>query len=72
MTAAFYQQWPASWYTLLSRPHSPCTCHPTHTRIVPEKTAFVVERFGRFHKVLNSGLRFLIPLVRAPWRQLLL
>lgn len=29
--------------------------------IVPEKTAFVVERFGRFNRVLSPGLHFLIP-----------
>jgi hypothetical protein len=33
------------------------------TSIVPEKTAFVVERFGKFNKVLGSGLHFLIPMV---------
>lgn len=32
-------------------------------RVVPEKKAFVVERFGRFLRVLDSGLHFLIPLV---------
>lgn len=31
--------------------------------IVPERTAVVVERFGRFHKVLGSGLHILIPVV---------
>ena len=33
-------------------------------RVVPEKKAFVVERFGRFLRVLDSGLHFLIPVVR--------
>eukprot|EP00877_Chromochloris_zofingiensis_P003098 jgi/Chrzof1/1278/Cz10g00090.t1 len=32
-------------------------------RIVPEKTAYVIERFGKFNRVLGSGLHFLIPLV---------
>lgn len=32
-------------------------------RIVPQQSAFVVERFGRFLKVLGSGLHILIPLV---------
>lgn len=34
-------------------------------RIVPEMTAFVIERFGRFKTTLGSGLHFLIPMVRA-------
>lgn len=32
-------------------------------RIVPEQTAFVVERFGKYHKTLTPGLHFLIPLI---------
>ncbi|WIA36136.1 hypothetical protein OEZ86_007483 [Tetradesmus obliquus] len=32
-------------------------------RVVPEKTAFVVERFGKFNRVLDAGLHFLVPLV---------
>jgi len=32
---------------------------------VPEKTAYLVERFGRFSRVLGSGLHFLIPMARA-------
>jgi regulator of protease activity HflC (stomatin/prohibitin superfamily) len=35
-------------------------------RIVPEKTTFVIERFGKFNKILDSGLHLLIPLVRGP------
>ena len=31
--------------------------------VVPERLAFVVERFGRFTKVLEPGFHFLIPLV---------
>jgi len=31
--------------------------------IVPQQTAYVVERFGRFHGVLEPGLHFLIPVV---------
>ncbi len=33
------------------------------TRIVPEKAAYVIERFGRYQETLGSGLHFLIPLV---------
>ncbi len=31
--------------------------------VVPQQEAFVVERLGRFHKVLNPGLSILIPFV---------
>lgn len=31
--------------------------------IVPNKRAFVVERFGAFHKVLDAGLHFLVPVM---------
>ncbi len=30
--------------------------------VVPQQSAFVVERLGKFHRVLSPGLHFLIPL----------
>ena len=30
---------------------------------VPERYAYIVERFGRFHRKLEPGLRFIIPIV---------
>jgi len=30
-------------------------------RIVPQQTAFVIERFGRFHTILQPGLNLIIP-----------
>lgn len=34
-------------------------------RIVPERTAFIIERFGKFNRVLESGIHLLIPLVHS-------
>jgi len=32
-------------------------------RIVPQQSAWVVERFGKFHKILEPGIHLLIPVV---------
>lgn len=39
----------------------------TCCRIVPEKTAYVVERFGKFNKTLSPGIHILIPFVSMPF-----
>ncbi len=31
--------------------------------VIPQQTAFVIERFGKFHKVLNPGLNFILPFI---------
>jgi regulator of protease activity HflC (stomatin/prohibitin superfamily) len=31
--------------------------------IVPERSVYVIERFGRFHRELAPGLHFLAPLL---------
>ncbi len=31
--------------------------------IVPQQSAFVVERLGRYHKTINAGFHFLVPLI---------
>ena len=30
-------------------------------KVVPQQSAWVVERLGKFHAVLNPGLNFIIP-----------
>ncbi|GMH19669.1 hypothetical protein Nepgr_021510 [Nepenthes gracilis] len=32
-------------------------------RIVPEQEAYVIERFGKFNKVLDAGIHILVPLI---------
>jgi len=31
--------------------------------IVPQENAIVVERLGKFHRVLYSGVKFIIPII---------
>ncbi|KAK9914617.1 hypothetical protein M0R45_038386 [Rubus argutus] len=32
-------------------------------QIVPESIAFVIERFGKYHAILHSGIHFLVPFI---------
>ncbi len=32
-------------------------------KFVPQNTAFVVERFGKFHKSMTAGLNFVVPII---------
>lgn len=32
-------------------------------KVVPQQEAWVVERFGKFHSVLEPGLNFIVPLI---------
>ena len=32
-------------------------------RVVPQQTAFIIERLGKYHATFNAGLHFLIPLI---------
>ena len=32
-------------------------------KVIPQQTAWVIERLGKFHKVLNPGLNFIIPFI---------
>jgi regulator of protease activity HflC (stomatin/prohibitin superfamily) len=34
-------------------------------RVVPQQEAWVIERFGKFSRVLDPGLNFLIPVVET-------
>ena len=32
-------------------------------KVIPQQTAWIIERFGKFHKVLKPGLNFIIPFI---------
>ena len=32
-------------------------------KVVPQQTAWIIERLGKFHRVLNPGLNFIIPFI---------
>jgi regulator of protease activity HflC (stomatin/prohibitin superfamily) len=34
-------------------------------RIVPQQSAFVVERLGQYHRTLNAGLHFVVPFIES-------
>lgn len=34
-------------------------------RIVPQQSAFVVERLGQYHRTLNAGMHFVIPFIES-------
>lgn len=36
---------------------------PTSVQAVPQQEAWVVERFGKFHTVLEPGLNFIVPMI---------
>ena len=38
-------------------------------KVVPQQTAWVVERLGKFHAVLTPGLNFIIPFIATPSRR---
>ena len=46
----------------------PRVCCAQGLVVVPQQAAYIVERFGKFQKILDPGLNFLIPLVdRIPY-----
>ncbi|KAM5193458.1 stomatin-like protein 2, mitochondrial [Mantella aurantiaca] len=54
---------PKVWSTEIQRCAS--SGHPMNTVVlfVPQQEAWVVERMGRFHRILEPGLNFLIPIL---------
>ncbi|KAL9086993.1 MAG: hypothetical protein Q9159_003887 [Coniocarpon cinnabarinum] len=51
---------PAAGSTYFQRPSLPTN---TVIRFVPQQTAWIVERMGRYHRILNPGLALLIPFI---------
>ena len=46
----------------------PCVYCAQGLVVVPQQAAYIVERFGKFQKIMDPGLNFLIPLVhRIPY-----
>ena len=35
-------------------------------KIVRQSTALVIERLGKFHKLLNTGIHFIVPFIDRP------
>lgn len=56
-----YQQTRLSSRPTLSRMRRDGTDYPP--RFVPQQTAWIVERMGRFHRILDPGLAILVPIV---------
>ncbi|XP_062898954.1 stomatin-like protein 2, mitochondrial isoform X2 [Mobula hypostoma] len=54
---------PQAW--LAAAPHRWASSLPMNTVVlfVPQQEAWVVERMGRFHRILDPGLNFLIPVI---------
>jgi hypothetical protein len=40
----------------------------TIIRFVPQQTAWIVERMGKFNRILSPGLAILIPIIDVSWR----
>ena len=46
----------------------PCVYCAQGLVVVPQQAAYIVERFGKFQKIMDPGLNFLVPLVhRIPY-----
>jgi regulator of protease activity HflC (stomatin/prohibitin superfamily) len=43
--------------------HRSSTPYNTIVKFVPQQEAWVVERMGKFHRILNPGLNFLMPII---------